>query len=145
MTSLFVVVLIGLLGGVAAGLQGPLASVMGKHVGLMGSIFIVHLGGTIASLLFLAWPGSSNLSAWRSVPWYALAAGVLGLVLIGALTFCIPRIGAAGTISLIIAVQLVVGTCLDHFGWLVETVQPLDASRVVGIVVLFVGAWLVVR
>lgn len=145
MTSLIVVVLIGLLGGVAAGLQGPLAGTLSKHVGLMGSIFIVHLGGTLASALFLAWPGAADLTAWRSAPWYALGAGLLGLVLVGALAFCIPRIGAVATITLIIAAQLIVAACLDHFGWLVEAVRTFDASRVLGVVVLFLGTWLIVR
>ncbi len=145
MTNLFVVILIGLLGGVAAGLQGPLASMVGKEVGVMGSIFIIHVGGAVASLLFLAWPGAANLSAWRAVPWYALAGGVLGLMLVGALAFCIPRLGAVATISLIIGAQLIVGACLDHFGFLVEQVRVFDASRALGVVVLFLGTWLIVR
>ena len=103
---------------------------MGKDVGIMGSIFIVHLGGTLAAAVFLAWPGAADLTAWRSVPWYALAAGVLGLVLIGALSFCIPRIGVVATISLIIGAQLIVGACLDHFGLFVETVRhPWSCDR----------------
>ena len=145
MTGLFIVVSIGLLGGVAAGLQGPLTSLMGKHVGIMGSVFLIHLGGTVASALFLLWPGAADLGAWRQVPWYALSAGVLGLVLLGALSFCIPRLGAVATITLIIGAQLVVGACLDHFGLLVDTVRPFDASRVLGVAILFLGTWLVVR
>ena len=145
MTSLFIVVAIVLVGGVAASLQGPLTSLMGKHVGIMGSVFIIHLGGTIASALFLLWPGASDLSAWRSVPWYALPAGVLGLVLLGALSYSIPRIGVVATITLVIAMQLLVSACLDHFGWLVDSVRPFDGSRALGVVILFLGAWLVVR
>lgn len=145
MTSLFIVVSIGLLGGVAAGLQGPLTSLMGKEVGVMGSVFIVHLGGTLASALFLMWPGAADLSAWRNVPWYALGAGVLGLVLLGALSFCIPRIGAVATITLIIGIQLVVVAFLDHFGLLVGAVRPFDASKALGVAILLLGTWLVVR
>lgn len=145
MSHLLVVVAIGLLGGFAAGLQGPLAGLMGRDVGIVGSIFIVHLVGTLASVLFLAWPGAAQLSAWRSVPWYALSAGALGLVLIGALTFCIPRLGAVATLTLIIAGQMIVGACLDHFGLVVEAVRPFDPSKALGVVVLFVGVWLVVR
>lgn len=143
-TWLFVIA-VGLLGGVAAGFQGPLASVMGRHVGMMGSIFIIHLGGALAAACFLSVPGWSELSAWRSVPWYALSAGVLGLLLVGAFTFCVPRIGAGSTFTLIIVAQLVVGAFLDHFGLLVEHIKPFDPSRLAGIFILLLGTWLVVR
>ena len=145
MTGFFLVVLVGLLGGVAAGVQGPLASEMGRHVGIMGSVFIIHVGGTIASALFLLHPRAAQLGAWRSVPWYALGAGLLGLVLVGAFAYCIPRLGVATTMTLVIVAQLVVGALLDHFGLLVAQPRPIDVSRLVGIAVLFGGTWLVVR
>jgi bacterial/archaeal transporter family-2 protein len=145
MSAYLVVLAIGLLGGVAAGFQGPLASAMAKKVGIMGSIFIVHLGGTIAAAMFLGVPGASTLASWRSVPWYALAAGVLGLVLVGALSVCIPRLGAAATITLIVVAQLAVGAVLDHQGLLVEVARPLDISRILGFLVLLTGTWMVLR
>ncbi len=145
MTSLLFVVVIGLVGGVAAALQGPLASLMGKHVGVMGSVFVIHLGGTLGAALLLLWPGAADLSAWRGVPWYALGAGVLGLVLVGAFVFCVPRLGVLATMTLIIAAQLVVGSCLDHFGLIVDVVRPFDLSRALGVAILFLGTWLVVR
>ena len=145
MTHILIVVSVGLLGGIAAGLQGPLAGMIGKEVGIAGSIFIIHLGGTLCSALLLLMPGVGGLAGWRSVPWYALAGGVLGLVLIGALSFCIPRIGVVATITLIIATQLMVGAGLDHFGIFVDTVRSFDVTRALGVVVLFLGTWLVVR
>ena len=140
-----VVVVVALLGGVAAGLQGPLASVMAKQVGIVGSIFIVHLGGMVAAALFLGVPGAAVLTEWRSLPWYVLGSGVLGLVLVGALSFCIPRVGVATTITLVVLAQLLVGAWLDHQGLLVERPRLLDPSRVLGFGVLLIGTWLVVR
>lgn len=145
MGSLIVVIAIGLAGGVAAGLQGPLASVMGRSVGVMGSVFVIHLGGTLAAACLLAIPGASDLSAWRSVPWYALTAGWLGLLLVGAFVYSVPRIGAAATMTLIICTQLVVGSLLDHFGLLVDEARAFDLRRMVGVGVLLLGTWLVVR
>lgn len=145
MSGLLIVLVVGLLGGVAAGLQGPLASVMAKRVGMMGSVFVIHLGGALASAVFLFSPRFATLGAWQSVPWYALSAGALGLVLIGALTYCMPRIGALGTMTLVIVAQLVVAATLDHFGVLVDQARALDPSRVAGIGVLLVGTWLVMR
>lgn len=145
MSGLVVVLAVGLLGGIAAGLQGPLASVMAKEVGMVGSIFILHLGGTVAAALFLGVPRAAALAEWRSVPWYALAAGVLGLLLVGALTYCIPRIGAAATITLIVVAQLAIGAMLDHCGLLVEQARAFSPSRAVGFSILLIGTWLVLR
>ena len=38
MTALMIVIMLGLVGGFAAGLQGPLASLMAKDVGTWGSV-----------------------------------------------------------------------------------------------------------
>jgi uncharacterized membrane protein YdcZ (DUF606 family) len=75
---------------------------MGQRIGILQGAFIIHLGGTVvAGALILAVPGG-NLAAWRSVPWYALASGVLGVALVSAISFAIPRIGVAATIGLVV-------------------------------------------
>ena len=142
---LFLPVIISLLGGAAIGLQNPLASLMGQRIGILQGAFIIHLGGTIvAGGLILAIPGG-NLAAWRSVPWYALGAGALGVVLVSAISFAIPRIGVAATVGLLVAVQIGIAAYLDHYGLLGASVRLFDAWRFVGILLLMVGAWLVLR
>ena len=138
-------VIISLLGGVAIGLQNPLASLMGQRIGILQGAFIIHLGGTIvAGGLLLAVPGG-NLAAWRSVPWYALGAGALGVTLVSAISFAIPRIGVAATVGLVVATQIVLAAWLDHYGLLGLDVRLFDTWRFIGIVMLMVGAWLVLR
>jgi transporter family-2 protein len=66
-------------------------------------------------------------------------------VLIGAISYTIPRIGVAPTITLIVAGQLIIGALLDHFGLMGLSVRPLDVWRVTGIIVVFVGVWLMVK
>ena len=41
------VILIGLIGGVAVGLQGPMSGAMSQRLGPLGSSLIIHLGGAI--------------------------------------------------------------------------------------------------
>ena len=45
MDAIILIILIGLAGGVAVGLQGPLASMISQRLGIFESVFIVHLGG----------------------------------------------------------------------------------------------------
>ncbi len=141
----FVVLLIGLTGGAAAGLQGPLAAILGRHVGIGGSVFIVHLVGTIAAAALLFVPGFSQMGNWRGIPWFAFLPGLLGILLVGTVTFCVPRIGAASTMTLMVLGQLTVASALDHYGFLLEETRVFDGSRMLGVAVVLVGTWLVVR
>ncbi len=144
-TTLIIVIIIGLLGGIAVGLQGPLASLISQRIGAIESAFIVHLGGAVAALIILIAIGGGRLDSWRTVPWYALGAGVLGLILISSISYAIPRLGIATTLTLIVVGQLGVGAILDHFGLLGAAIRPLDLSRLIGLGVIFIGIWLMVR
>jgi transporter family-2 protein len=145
MQSLVLVILLGILGGIAVGMQAPLASLMSQRLGLLESIFIVNLGGLLCAGFPLVFIRGGQLLALQRVPWYALAAGALGPVVIGAVSVAIPRVGASATIILIVAGQLVVGVLIDQFGFLDTLVRPLGLLRVAGLALVLLGAWLVIR
>lgn len=145
MESILLIIFIGLIGGVAVGLQSPLASMITQRLGLFESVFIVHSGGALIALIPLLMYGGGKLSAWRSVPWYVLGAGIFGLVVIGAISYMIPRVGIAAAITTIVAGQLLVSTILDHYGLLGSTGRSLDLTRVVGLAVVMIGVWLTVK
>ena len=142
MQPTILIILIGLAGGVAVGLQSPLASMISQRLGTLESIFIVHTGGALLALIPLLYFGGGRLREWRSLPWYALLAGAFGLVVIAAISYMIPRIGVAGSIITVVAGQLLVGTILDHFGWLGAMERTLDATRMLGMGILLLGVWL---
>jgi len=145
MESVLLILLIGLAGGVAVGLQSPMASMLTQRLGIFESVFIVHIGGALLALLPLLFYGGGKLAQWRSVPWYVLSAGVFGLIVIGAISYMIPRVGVAASITTIVAGQLLVGTILDHFGLLGATGRVLDPTRALGLAIVLVGVWLTVR
>jgi len=145
MQTILVIILIGLAGGVAVGLQSPLASMISQRLGILESVFIVHLGGALMALIPLLFYSGGKLAQWRSVPWYALVAGVFGLVVIGAISYIIPRVGVAASITAIVAGQLLVGTILDHFGLLGAAERSLDSTRLLGLAVVLAGVWLTVK
>jgi len=145
MGTLGFVILFGLIGGIAVGLQGPLASLMSQKIGTLESVFYIHLGGTLAALIPLLFYGGRNLSRWREVPWYALGAGALGLVVIAAMSFMVPRVGVAPAVVLIVAGQLLVSVVLDHYGLLGAHPRALDSTRVLGLLLVFLGVWVTVK
>jgi transporter family-2 protein len=122
-----------------------MASMITQRLGIFESVFIVHMGGAIIALLPLLFYSGGKLSQWRSLPWYALCAGIFGLVVISAISYMIPKVGVAASITTIVAGQLLVSIVLDHFGLLGASVRTLDLTRIVGIVVVLAGVWLTVK
>jgi bacterial/archaeal transporter family-2 protein len=145
MEAILPIILIGLAGGIAVGLQSPMASMLTQRLGIFESVFIVHIGGAMIALIPLLFYGGGKLAQWRSVPWYALGAGIFGMIVIGAISYMIPRIGVAGAITIIVAGQLLVGTILDHFGLLGAATRSMDLTRAFGLAVVLVGVWLTVK
>jgi len=138
------VALVALAGGIAISFQSLFSGVIGERVGILGSVFIVHAGGLLLSGVLLLVRGG-DLVGWRNIPWHALTAGFIGVVIVASVSYAVPRLGLASTLTLAIAAQLIVGAMLDHFGLLGAPLRPLGISRLIGMAVLFLGTWLVVR
>lgn len=144
--TLFLIVLFGLIGGVAVGIQSPISSQISQRIsGSIESVFLVHLSGTVIAGVLLLFKGGGHLGQWRNLPWYAAIAGMFGVIVISAINFTIPRIGATASVTLVVAGQLIIGLVIDHFGWFDTSVRQIDSSRLVGVAVLLFGTWLVVR
>ncbi|MFN8455410.1 MAG: DMT family transporter [Anaerolineae bacterium] len=145
MSLLILTVLVAILGGIIVSIQAPLVGILNQRLSTLESVFITYFGGGMLALVLLLANGGGNWANWRSIPWYGLLAGPLGLVIIGALSYTTPRLGVAATMATFMAAQLIAAAWVDHFGYLGVAVRPLDLSRVIGMMVLFVGAWLIVR
>lgn len=145
MQTVLLAALVAFLGGAAIAVQSPLASLMSERIGSLESAFVVHLGGALIAGVPLLLVAGGGLDRWRTVPWYALASGGLGILLIMAISYTIPRIGVAATVALIVLAQLMVGAGVDHLGALGVDVRTFGPDRALGAVVMLVGAWLLLR
>ena len=143
--QIWLVILIGLIGGVGVGLQVPIAGAMGQRVGGIASSFIIHLSGAILSGLFLFLRGGEKIRDWTTLPWYMLIAGIFGLILYLTINVTLPRLGSTMMVSLIIVGQLMAGVVIDHFGLLGVATRHIDLPRAIGLVVLVLGAYLIAR
>jgi transporter family-2 protein len=139
------ILLIGLIGGAAVGVQSPIAGAMSQRVGGTASSFIVHMSGMLLSAAWLFLRGGERIGAWRSLPWYMLGAGLFGLILYQSISVTLPRLGGTSTVMLIIIGQLLVGILVDHFGWLGVTIHPASPARLLGVLVLLLGGYLIAR
>ena len=145
MNNLMIISLVGLAGGLAIGLQAPLAAIIGQRTGMLESVFIIHIGGAIGALLILLTMKGGNLGQWQTVPWYALLGGLLGIILISSQVYIIPTIGVAAAITLIIAGQLITATFIDHFGMLGIEANTINWRRLLGLSIVLAGVWMTIK
>lgn len=145
MAEAVLIIIVGLIGGIAVGLQGPLVGAMGQLVGPSAGSFIVHIGGALFAGLLLFARGGENISQWRSLPWYMLLSGLGGVVLYLTINQTLPRFGATTALLLIIAGQIATGLVIDHFGLFGVTRQPIDAARVLAVLLLLASGYLINR
>jgi len=145
MLNTLVIILIGLVGGAAIGFQSPLAGVISQRLGGTAGSLFVHLSGALFSAALLLLRGGENFRSWRNLPWYVFTVGVFGLILYQTIAVTLPRLGSATMITLIIIGQILVGMLIDHFGWLGMTVHPISFTRVLGVLLLILGGYLIAR
>ncbi|MEZ4590204.1 MAG: DMT family transporter [Chloroflexota bacterium] len=145
MTTFFALVLVAIVGGVAVVLQAQFMGVMDQQIGTIESVFITYgSGGLLVGLTMLLLRGG-NLTAWRGVPPYVLITGILGLIIVGTIGYVTPRLGLVTAFTILIATQFVLGGVIDHFGWFGAEIRPLDPTKLLGVGVLMLGIWLIIR
>src|SRR5438034_10805464 len=78
-------------------------------------------------------------------PWWMLLGGVMALLIVFTVTYAGPRIGVAATVGILIAGQLVMGAAIDRWGLFGSERIALHWPRLLGVVLLAVGAALSLR
>ena len=144
-SSTITVILVGLLGGVAVGLQGPMSGVMSQRLGPLGSSLIIHTGGAIVSALLLLFAGGVSVEKLKELPLPYFFAGCFGVILYLTFAYTLPRVGVTMTTALLILAQMSIGLLLDQFGWLGVPQNSISLTRLFGVLALLLGAYLVAR
>ncbi len=145
MLGIILTILIGILGGLSVGMQGPIVSSMSQRVGSAAGSFVVHVSGAVLSGILLLSRGGENLQNWRQLSWYMLGSGFFGVVLYLTLNHTMPRLGATTALALIIIGQLAMGLIIDQFGLFGASIRHVDFVRLAGVALLIAGGYLIVR
>jgi len=145
MSNNIVLILVAVAGGVAVVMQAQFNGIMDKGMGTLESVFVTYaLGGAIITLLLLFKQGG-NLAALQTLPRYVLTAGLLGLIIIGSLSYSVPRLGLVTTFTVFVSTQFILGAVFDHFGVLGVDIQPISLQKLSGVIILLIGVWLILR
>jgi bacterial/archaeal transporter family-2 protein len=128
-------------------MQAPINSRLGKSVGSVQAATFSFLVGTVALLAIATFVqgGLGDLGKLGRAPWWALVGGLLGAVYVTVALVAVRTLGASGLTAVVITGQLAISVAIDRFGLFGIARQHIDASRILGLVLLVVGVVLVVR
>ncbi len=145
MLQTLITALVGILGGLGVGVQGPIANAISSKVGGAASSLIVHVSGAVISVMVLLVRGGEQVGNWREIPWYMWFVGAFGVLLYLTISYTMPRLGATAALAMIIIGQLTAGIIIDQFGLFGLAVRPIDSTRIVAALLLLAGAYLILR
>ena len=80
----------------------------------------------------------------RSVPVWYWAGGAMGGILLGMIAILIVRMGAASFTAVVLTGQIFGGLLIAHFGMMQTPVQPMNVVRLIGAIIMAIGATLAV-
>jgi bacterial/archaeal transporter family-2 protein len=145
-TSL-VSLLIAALSGMLMAVQGSLNATLSKVIGLLETTFIVHIIGAVvaAILLFGFCLEKFDLGKIWKAPWYSYLGGILSIFIIYLVAASIPKGGVANATTAIIIGQVLTAVLIDYFGLFGLVEYQFDWQKIIGIVLLAVGAKLLLQ
>ena len=143
--KLFMFFAIGILAGSLITLQSVLNAGLGQKIGNLGSVLLLTcVSILVLLLLILLFPTTANFTQIPGISeWYLYIGGVLGVGILAAPIFLIPRIGATSTLTALVVGQLFLALFIDHIGLFHVPIIEMSVTRILGIVCVIAGALLI--
>jgi transporter family-2 protein len=138
----FLAILAGSLIPIQTSANTQLSKIVG---GLYPATLIVFAVALILILAVLLITRSTmpNYSQIQTVPLYGWLGGVIAVIYILALTFLAPKLGIGIVTVLVVSGQCISITIIEHFGLFGFAVKPINILRIVGVISLVLGVYLI--
>jgi bacterial/archaeal transporter family-2 protein len=132
-------------GGLIA-LQAPINSGLGRATGTFPAAAISFTIGTVLLVGIVAVTGRvGDVSGVTDVRLHYLVGGLLGAAYVTTVLLTVRTLGAGGVTAATVAGQLTTSVVIDRLGVLGLEETPITVTRVLGVLLLFAGTWLVIR
>jgi transporter family-2 protein len=135
-------VALSILAGLAGSVQIAVMSQLGDRVGIAAALaFATMLTAVFAgAVLLVTRHGLGGYAEAARQPAWLWIGSLMGLLIVGTITYSGSRIGTAATIGILIAGQLAMGAAIDRWGLFGSEQIALSWPRLLGIALLAVGA-----
>jgi bacterial/archaeal transporter family-2 protein len=130
------------IGGLAGAVQAAVMGELGGRVGAAPALFFAFGVSLVCSLaVLLVWERSfDGVRAAADQPIWLWLGGVMSVFIVLSITVAAPRIGVTATIGIVIAGNLVMAALIDQFGLLGQDEVAINATRLLGLLLLAAGA-----
>jgi transporter family-2 protein len=115
---------------------------LGERVGIVPAVALSVIVAFICGIAaLLVWERSfSGVRAALHEPAWLWIGGLMSIFIVFAVTVGPPRIGVTATVALVIAGNLLSAAVIDRYGLFGQDVIPIDRWRLLGLLLLAVGA-----
>ena len=136
------IVFSSLLVGVSLSIYLPMNSMVSKHLGsaITANITFFLMALLTSVVIYAVWGEQATLSKLKTVPWYLYLTGFVSAFIVLATTYLIPQIGVRRFFILTVSGQILMALVVSHFGLLASPTDPLTLKKMVGAVLVIVGA-----
>ncbi len=128
---------LGIVLAVHLAMNGKVGSVINNA--RVGNAVFWCIGALCAVLIGLTGWKTGILAPLKEINPLLLTAGALGAMLVFAIAWLIPTIGAGSVMITLLAGQVIGGLVMSHFGWLGSPVEPITWVKSVGVVLMIAG------
>jgi transporter family-2 protein len=133
--------------GALVALQAPINSHLGKTIGTFAAATVSFTIGTLVlfGIAITVGGGFGDVGDARHLDWYWLTGGVLGAIYVTTVLLTVRELGAGGVTAATIAGQLTMSVAADRAGILGLPEKAITLPRVIGVLLLVAGVFLIVR
>jgi len=141
------VVLFAVLAGVAGSVQVAVMAKLGDRVGVFGALaWATTLAALLAvALMLVARQGFGEFAAAARQPVWLWSGALMSIIIVLAITIAGTRIGVIATVSVLLAGQFAAGAAIDRWGLFGADRIGVGGVRIIGIVLLAIGAGLTLK
>jgi len=133
------------IGGVAVAMQPSINARLAEKTGFLEAATVSFAVGTLVLLLVSLTSGQGSFRRVPDADWWQLSGGLFGAFFVTMTIVGVPRIGTTAVLALTIVSQLTAGLVMDHYGLFGMRGIPIDYKRLLGVVLLLAGVFLICR
>ncbi len=143
--SQLVLIILMVIGGVAVAVQPSINARLAEKTGFLQAATVSFAVGTLILILISLMNGQGSFRRITEADWWQLTGGLFGAFFVTMTIVGVPRIGVTAVLALTIVSQLIAGLAMDHYGVFGMRGIPVDFKRMMGVVLLLIGVFLICR
>ena len=132
----FISIFTGIIVAIMISLNGQVSGIAGSYA----SSVITHLVGLFGIILVLIFT-KSKIGNLKGIPFYMFTGGLIGILTVLFTNAGFIGLGVSLTVSLSLLGQLITSLVIDHFGYFNMPVSKFNNKKILGLVIIVAGIY----